>query len=215
MEQKKERRSFGKWLVDRVYSLVSFAVLVMLMWSLVFSFALRTIVVDGISMQDTLQNNERMILIRALYTPERGDIIVANRIDKSETERLSVSTYREPIIKRVIGLPGDVVEVQKDAVFVNGAKLDEPYVHYENSRAGTICYVPEGCVFVMGDHRNASTDSRHTGPVKMENLMGHVVARLGGSKTVEVLEDTKYSGIPKEPSAELKEKALKEAKKDD
>lgn len=214
METKKERRSFGKWLIDSVYSLVSFIILVMLMWSLMFSFVLRTVVVDGISMQDTLQNRERMILIRAFYTPERGDIIVANRIDKSETERLNVSSYREPIIKRVIGLPGDVVEVQADAVFVNGAKLDEPYVHYENTHEG-ITYVPEGCVFVMGDHRNASTDSRHTGPVKMENLMGHVVARLGGSKTVEVLEDTKYSGIPKEPSAELKEKALKEAEKDD
>ena len=208
MANTKKRRSFGKFLVDCAYSLVSFAALVMLMWAFVFSFVMRTVQVDGISMQDTLQNGERMVLIRALYTPERGDIVVANRLDTTETEHNGVSTYREPIIKRVIGVGGDVVEVTEDAVYVNGAKLSEPYVHYENSHPG-ITYVPEGSVFVMGDHRNASTDSRHNGPVKLENIMGHVVARMNGMFHYDVLRDATYSNIPDAPSEELIQRAMK------
>ncbi len=208
MAKTKKRRSFGKFLVDCVYSLVSFIALVMLMWSFLFSFVLRTVQVDGQSMQDTLQNRQRMLLIRALYTPQRGDIVVANRLDSTETTRLGVSTYREPIIKRVIGVGGDVVEVTKDAVYVNGAEISEPYVHYENSHEG-ITYVPEGTVFVMGDHRNASTDSRSTGPVQLENVMGHVVARMNSLTDFDVMENVTYDNIPAAPSQELVDKALK------
>lgn len=214
MAKTKKRRGFFKFLVDCVYALVSFAVLVMVMWAFMFSFILRTVQVDGISMQDTLQDRERMILISTLYTPQRGDIVVANRLEKSETERLGVSTYKEPIIKRVIGVAGDVVEVTPDAVFVNGAKLSEPYVHYENTHP-CIAYVPEGTVFVMGDHRNASTDSRLNGPVAVENLMGHVVARLNTVTDVDVLPVVRYDNVPDTPSPELLEKAQKEEKVDE
>lgn len=210
METRKKRRTVAQFLTDCAYSLVSFAVLVLLMWAAMFSFVLRTVQVDGVSMQDTLQNGERMVLFSALYTPQRGDVVVANRLEKSESKRLNISVYKEPIIKRVIGVAGDVVEVQEDAVYVNGAKLSEPYVHYENTHPG-ITYVPEGTVFVMGDHRNASTDSRLTGPVKLENVMGHVVARLNHVTDMERLPDATYDNVPDKPSAELLKKAQKEA----
>ncbi len=214
METRKKRRTVAQFLVDCAYSLVSFAVLVLLMWALMFSFVMRTVQVDGVSMQDTLQNGERMVLFSALYTPQRGDVVVANRLEKSESKRLNISVYKEPIIKRVIGVAGDVVEVQKDAVYVNGAKLSEPYVHYENTHPG-ITYVPEGTVFVMGDHRNASTDSRLTGPVQLENVMGHVVARLNHVTDMERLQDVTYDNVPEKPSAELLKKAEKEAAVDE
>lgn len=205
-----QRRGFFKFLVDCTYSLVSFIVLVMLMWAFLFSFVLRTVEVDGTSMQDTLQDGQRMVLISAAYTPKRGDIVVANRLDNEKTSRFGVSTYEEPIIKRVIGLPGDVVQVEKDKVYVNGAELKEPYVHYENSHAGCTYYVPAGTVFLMGDHRNGSTDSRATGPIKMENIVGHVVARLGGGTKIETISSAVYNGIPSSPSAALVEEAKAE-----
>ena len=208
LAEQKKRKSLMQVFTDVLYSLVTFAALVMLMWSFLFSFVIRTVQVDGISMQDTLQNGERMILFSTLYTPKRGDVVVVNRVENTATAALGVMTYREPIIKRVIGLPGDVVEVQKDAVYVNGAKLSEPYVHYENTHEG-ITYVPEGCLFVMGDHRNASTDSRSTGPIKLENVMGHVVANLKSITDVRVLEKVQYENVPDAPDAELKNRAMK------
>ena len=214
MATTKQRRGVFKFLVDCVYSIVSFAVLVLLMWAFVFSFVLRTVEVDGVSMQDTLQDGQRMILISTVYNPQRGDIVVANRLEQSETDRLGISVYKEPIIKRVIGVAGDVVEVTPDAVYVNGAKLDEPYIHYENTHT-CITYVPQGTVFVMGDHRNASTDSRLTGPVAVENLMGHVVARMNAITKVEVLPAVRYENVPDAPPTELLEKAQKEAEADE
>jgi len=214
MATSKKNTDFFQLFVDGMYSIVSFVVLVVLMWACVFSFVMRTVEVDGVSMQDTLQNGERMVLFSAGYTPHRGDIVVANRLDKNESARLGVSTYKEPIIKRVIGVAGDVVEVTEDAVYVNGAKLSEPYVHYENSYPG-VTYVPEGTVFLMGDHRNASTDSRLTGPVAVENVMGHVVARLNSLTNIEILKDATYDNIPASPTAELVEKAAKEVADDE
>ncbi len=209
MANKKSRRSFGKFLVDCAYSFVSFAVLVMLMWAFMFSFVLRSVEVDGVSMQDTLQNGQRMLLVSAGYTPKRGDIVVANRMKKQLSKTLGVSTYDEPIIKRVIGLPGDVVEVQKDAVFVNGKQLNEPYVHYNNNHCGCY-YVPRGKVFLMGDHRDSSSDSRQNGPVDMENIMGHVVARINSISSIDVMKSVSYDSIPASPTEELKVKAMKD-----
>lgn len=211
-------RSFGKYLVDCAYSLVSFAVLVMLMWACVFSFVLRTVEVDGPSMQDTLQNGQRMILLSVGYTPQRGDIVVCNRLDPEKTKlAYGVSTYKEPIIKRVIGLPGDVVEVSKNAVKVNGVKLDEPYVHYPNTilerdKSSSSYYVPEGEVFVMGDHRNNSSDSRFSsiGTIKMEDIMGHVVARMNNITNFDVMKSVSYADIPEKPTAEMIKNAMKD-----
>lgn len=212
MANTKQRRGFFKFLVDCAYSLVSFLVLVMLMWAFMFSYVLRSVEVDGMSMQDTLQNGQRMILISVGYTPKRGDIVVANRLKKAESKVIGASTYDEPIIKRVIGLPGDVVEVQKDAVYVNGVKLNEPYVHYENHRPG-FYPVPEGKVFLMGDHRDNSSDSRHNGAVDLENIMGHVVARMNTITDFDLMKPVSYDDIPEKPSAELKVRAMDDERK--
>ncbi len=109
--------------------------------------------VEGHSMMPTLHDGEYLIVNKASYVfdePERGDIIVLH---------VAVDQNRD-YIKRVIGVPGDHVEVRGSTVFVNGAELDEPYLNGRAAYRSSSWVVPEGHYFVMGDNRNHSNDSR-------------------------------------------------------
>ena len=119
---------------------------------LLFTFLFRVVGVEGDSMMDTLYGGDRLILCPALSSPDRGDIVVINRYTD------------EPLVKRVIGVAGDTLEIDEELhrVRLNGELLDEPYVQYPTpayDMTGEVA-VPEGYVFVMGDHRNDSHDSR-------------------------------------------------------
>ena len=166
----------GERLLSVVYDALDIVVPALLAVSLIFLFFLRTAGVDGESMQDTLQNQDRLLMVNFLYEPARGDIVIINRYHKGDVE------IEEPLIKRVIGVAGDTVRVEPTAVYVNDEKLDEPYVHYLNLPYGTTVTVPEGHVFVMGDHRNNSRDSREFGCFPVEELMGKAVWRLFPTK---------------------------------
>lgn len=107
----------------------------------------------------------------ALLGPQRGQVVVFH----PDPER-----RQDPLIKRVIGLPGDLLEVREGGVFVNGQRLDEPYVH----GLATVCFHPCGQVwlepndyFVLGDNRPNSRDSRVFGPVHLDQIIGRVVLR--------------------------------------
>lgn len=104
------------------------------------------------SMEHTINIDDRMVGLRIAYLfsePERGDIIIFNH---SETELY---------VKRVIGLPGDVVEIKQGVVYINGEVYEEDYLHEEMRKADNGPYeVPKGSYFVMGDNRNHSEDSR-------------------------------------------------------
>lgn len=122
---------------------------------LLFTFLFRVVGVEGDSMMDTLYGGDRLILCPALSSPDRGDIVVINRYTD------------EPLVKRVIGVAGDTLEIDEELhrVRLNGELLDEPYVQYPTpayDMTGEVA-VPEGYVFVMGDHRNDSHDSRCSG----------------------------------------------------
>ncbi len=123
--------------------------------------------VDGFSMNPTLQDGEYVLVNRLAYkfgAPQRGDIIVFHfPLDESQD-----------LIKRVIGLPGDVIRVQNGMVLVNGEKLNEPYIAEAPLYAGE-WLVPEGSLFVMGDNRNDSSDSHSWGPVTMERIIGKAI----------------------------------------
>ena len=124
---------------------------------LIFTFVGRIIGVDGESMMPTLHNRDMLLLQSIGYSPELGDVVV-----------LSTKDFRNgsPIVKRIIAVGGQTVDIdyETNTVYVDGVALDEPYI-LETMRAlpesfATHVEVPEGSIFVMGDNRNNSTDSR-------------------------------------------------------
>lgn len=141
--------------------------------ALLYTFVFRMVDVDGSSMETTLRDGERLILSSLPYEPAYEDIVV---IARGETQ--------EPLIKRVIGLPGDTIFIEEltGEVYRNDKLLKEKYIHVPTATelmTGKIT-VPEGCVFVMGDNREKghSLDSRSIGCVKIENIVGKAVYRL-------------------------------------
>lgn len=151
---------------------------------LLFTFAVRLIGVDGSSMVPTLQDRDKVILLNNLlyHDPQKGDVVV-----------LAKKSFQDgqPIVKRVIATGGDTVDIDFTAgeVFVNGEKLNEPYINEPTHEQLTMTFpqtVPEGCIFVMGDNRNRSTDSRDVsiGMVDTRYVLGHVLARVLPVKSI-------------------------------
>ncbi|MCM3767935.1 signal peptidase I [Neobacillus niacini] len=142
-------------------------------------FLFAPIVVDGLSMMPTLKDQDRMIVNKFSYKigePKRFDIIVFHAPEQKD------------YIKRVIGLPGDKIEYKDDILYVNGKAYEEPYLEeykkqaqdgpltdnftLEETPVGQMT-VPEGELFVMGDNRRFSKDSRHIGSIPMEKVIGN------------------------------------------
>ncbi|MDI2589278.1 MULTISPECIES: signal peptidase I [unclassified Psychrobacillus] len=170
MEQvKKEKNELWEW---------SKALLIAFGLAAIIRFFLFTpIVVDGESMMPTLKNGDRMVVNKIGYMvggPDRYDIVVFHAPEQKN------------YIKRVIGLPGDHVEFKNDQLFINGKELPEPYLEEYKSELteGTLTgdftleditqenKIPEGYIFVMGDNRLYSKDSRHIGLVKTDEVIG-------------------------------------------
>jgi len=146
--------------------LIAFAVA-----ALVKYFLFTPIVVDGESMTPTLQDRDRMIVNKIGYSiggPDRFEIVVFH------------APAGKNYIKRIIGLPGDKVEYRNDQLYINDEPLDEPYLDEKKAMLldGTLTEdfiverVPDDEIFVMGDNRRGSTDSRHIGPVANEKVIG-------------------------------------------
>ena len=138
--------------------------------ALVLQIFIQPTIVYGQSMEPNLHENERVILDKVSYRigePSRGDIVV-----------FPVKGEPLPLIKRVIGLPGETVEVRDGHVLVNGVALREPYVSGPTAGNTAPVRVPADTVFVMGDNRapGGSLDSRRLGPIPLNKLVGR--ARL-------------------------------------
>lgn len=144
---------------------------------LIFTFIARPATVDGESMMPTLQNGERLVISNLFYEPTAGDIVVlCGEADREEGKNL---------IKRIIATEGQTIDIDFEAgeVYVDGQKLDEPYIlepTYLDEGTEFPLTVPEGEIFVMGDNRNGSRDSRSltVGTVKEEYIVGRVLFRF-------------------------------------
>ena len=165
-----------------VLEVVETLVLTVAIFLLVHTFVAQPFRVEQRSMESTLLP-EQYVLVDKLTprwaTYERGDIVVFSPPEAWASER------RDPFIKRVIGLPGDHIEIEDGIVLVNGAELDEPYLFMRRGKPeptepgadGDTWVVPPGSLFVMGDHRSASADSREFGPIAVDTVLGRALLR--------------------------------------
>ncbi|OLB37677.1 MAG: signal peptidase I [Acidobacteria bacterium 13_2_20CM_57_17] len=133
-------------------------------------FLYQPVKVEGTSMAPLLSDQERIFINKFVYRfepIERGDVVVFwYPLDRSKS-----------FIKRVIGLPGETVEIRQGAVYVDGKLVPEPYVpsQYEDLSDFALVRVPKDSYFVMGDHRISSNDSRVFGPVESRYIYGRAV----------------------------------------
>lgn len=165
--EKSTRGEIYEWIQCLVFALIFCVV--------VFVFLFRLVDVVGDSMNPTLEDGDKMVVSDLFYKPKQGDIIIFRK-DEYKSEAL---------VKRVIATEGQTVEIDftKGRVYVDGELLDEPYIAEPTRNqidfTGTQI-VPEGCVFVMGDNRNESADSRDSriGMIDERLIIGKVLLTM-------------------------------------
>ena len=188
-KKEKVKRTVGQEILSWALTILVAVAAALVIRSVVFE----PVRVDGASMDDTLANGEIMFVSKFDYSstwlclpwqseeakenaprltlgkgPERFDVVICRYPGRGDTN----------FVKRVVGLPGDTIELIDGYLYVNGEKYDEPYINdeYRSGPLNTMSarVVPEGKYFVMGDHRNNSNDSRSVGPIDRNMIVGHV-----------------------------------------
>jgi len=147
----------------------------------VIRFVIQSYHVEGLSMEPTLNSNEYVLVNKALYLlhpPERGDVIVFHNPNNTSVD----------FIKRVIGLPGDTVQVDNAHVSINGVALNEPYISSPSTPVTNTWKVPPDRYFVLGDNRPVSDDSRYWGCVPKDLIVGKAVVIYWPSTNWEVID---------------------------
>jgi len=185
----KKKKTVGQEILSWVLTILVAVIAALLIRSFIFE----PVRVDGESMDDTLANGEIMFVSKFDYSstwlclpwqseeakekcskitigkgPARFDVVICRYPGRGDTN----------FVKRVVGLPGDTVELREGYLYVNGEKYDEPYINDDYRKGSRNEFgpyeVPEGKYFVMGDHRNNSNDSRYVGPIDRDMIVGHV-----------------------------------------
>ncbi|MGI6337244.1 MAG: signal peptidase I [Eubacteriales bacterium] len=171
------KRDPGRELFDWAESLVPALVFVVLL----FVFAVRLIGVEGNSMLPTLQDRNYLIVSKLFYDPAPGDIVVLTK----EGFLVNADGREDSFVKRIIAVAGQTVDIDFDTgtVYVDGVKQDDSFTQTPTTRRGDITFprvVPEGCIFVLGDNRNGSTDSRYSyvGMLDERCIVGRVLLRV-------------------------------------
>lgn len=165
--------------INGVFDILEMFVFALAFVLIAMAFCFRHSVVDGNSMIHTLENGEHLIISSLFYTPKQGDIVVVQDLSKEDTSTL----LTKPIVKRIIATEGQTVKIEQGRkVYVDGVLLEEPYIFIDDAfydYEELEVTVEEGEVFLMGDHRNDSADSRGAaGAFREEAILGKVVLRF-------------------------------------
>ncbi len=186
-----------------LFEIVETVVLTLVIFLGIQTFVAQPYRVEGLSMESTLEPDQYVLIDK--LTPrwsayDRGDIVV---LDPPE----DAAQGGTPFIKRVIALAGDRVELRDGDVYVNGTRLDEPYVFTDDDgepqdtrpiAGDTAWTVPDGSVFVLGDHRRASSDSRLFGPIEIAHILGRAWLRYWPMNVFGLLEEATAAAEPAE-----------------
>lgn len=177
MSQETQQSKKKKWMFD----ILQFFCLILAVFVL-RAFVIGTIYVKGSSMEPNFHHGDFLMINKLeahMGNIDLGDVVIC---------RMDEGSYQENIIKRVVGLPNDVIDWQKNDMgtydlYINGEYMEEPYIRDNVKDIGNVTYpytVPENTYFVMGDNRNTSTDSRRTsiGVIEEEDIIGCVWMRL-------------------------------------
>ncbi len=166
-----------KGIIDFVMDILETVAFIGSIFIVVYLFIITPNQVKGASMEPSFKSGDYILTSRVTYKlrrPDRGDVVVFKAPKNPDIE----------YIKRIIGLPGDKILIENGQVYVNGQALPEQYTAAATNlweggfiKEGTTIIVPDGYVFVMGDNRPRSSDSREFGPVPVESIIGQVFYR--------------------------------------
>lgn len=182
-----------KKVIEFVMEILETVTFVGSLFIVIYLFFMQPHQVRGSSMDTTFRNNEYILTNKLSYrfgVPERGDVVVFKSPENKDID----------FIKRIIGLPGDKIMVRDNQVYLNGSPLNESYVLgttqvHEGGflKDGQTVTVPMGHLFVMGDNRPRSSDSRTFGPVPQQDIIGKVFFRYFPSDRVGTIKTPRYS----------------------
>ena len=174
-EKNKEKKSFSKDFKSNVYEFVGVIITAIVAISIIFTFVFRVVGVVGSSMVPTLHDSDWLWVSAFNFKPQAGQVVIITQ----------PNAFDEPIVKRIIATENQTVDINFNTgdVFVDGVLLDEPYINNRTIDNEGITFpvtVPEGHVFVMGDNRQHSTDSRSDkiGFIREEYILGEVKYKI-------------------------------------
>lgn len=192
----KNNKFFGV-LYREIISFIELIIITLFLMTMIFTYVLRIATVNGDSMKNTLISGDRLITTAFCNSPEQGDIVIVyagDAVTLDENRNLKINKgLRKTLVKRVIAVEGQTVDIdfERGAVYVDSVMLDESYITgltHMDEGAFTGQYpvtVPKGYVFVLGDNRQVSKDSRSSelGFVAVKNITGKVLMRISPLET--------------------------------